>query len=75
MYRIEGTSTKLVEIDIEDAFDIIELRNDERYNAYLFQFNKITVDSQRSWILENQKKFISLVFWKFRCLKKYITHL
>ena len=55
MRTVNGIQTKLVEISENDAEDIVKLRNDQSNNKYLFQ-KPLTVEGQRKWILENQKK-------------------
>lgn len=49
MLSIKGIKTSLIEVSESDAADIVSLRNDERYNKFLFQ-DKLTVEGQVKWI-------------------------
>ena len=55
MNKIDGICTKLEEMSLKHVNDIVALRNDSKYNKYLFQ-TKLTAENQIKWIENNKLK-------------------
>ena len=61
MRSIRGINTSLIEISENDAEDILRLRNDSKYNKFLFQ-QPITLEDQISWIRKQKSSADSINF-------------
>lgn len=53
MYQKKGILTTLKQISVEDAEDIVRLRNDEKFNKFLYQY-PLTIQEQIHWIQSKQ---------------------
>lgn len=55
MVKVKGVCTQLEEVSLNYIADIVHLRNDSKYNKYLFQ-SELTVENQLKWIENNKRK-------------------
>ena len=55
MYKVKGICTQLKEVSLKYLNDIVCLRNDSKYNKYLFQA-ELTVENQLKWMENNKLK-------------------
>lgn len=53
MYQKKGILTTLKQITVEDAEDIVKLRNDKKFNKFLYQ-QALTIQKQIQWIQSKQ---------------------
>lgn len=53
MHYQEGIITKLMEINVDDAEEIVGLRNNPIFNKFLFQ-SPISIKQQQNWIESNK---------------------
>ena len=60
--RIDGICTSLVELTLNDAAAVINLRNNPDNNRYLSSQVKLTVQMQRDWIASEQARDDSINF-------------
>ncbi|MBL0079445.1 MAG: GNAT family N-acetyltransferase [Bacteroidetes bacterium] len=49
MFKFKGKLTSLIQLNISDAAEIVNLRNDEKFNKFLFQ-EPISLEEQKKWI-------------------------
>lgn len=61
MSQIKGIVTTIKKLTIEDAAEVVKLRNNENYNMFLFQ-QPLTIEEQIQWIIhknsaENEVNF------------------
>ncbi len=49
MFKFKGKLTSLIQLTISDATEIVNLRNDEKFNKFLFQ-ETISLEEQKKWI-------------------------
>lgn len=55
MDKIKGVCTQLEEVSLKYINDIVCLRNDSKYNKFLFQ-SQLTVENQLKWMENNKLK-------------------